>query len=222
MVRLIIPVLLLSIAACSDSKSVKSEKNPFKTEQLYKGYSNSGGYLCCLKITPDNMVLFTYETAGNSIYGEHSGTIKAINDSTYHVNCKLTFGQYICKAPTLDSLTIFVDPSAALDKKSILVQYGNDDLMKLKRIDKSKLTFAFDDQLFNEYTPATILTDHTHPLTGELLTIKASFGSAYDFVQGDEVDFDIVISGDSLYTIKEDAVFQTGSFRLKKQKSWKK
>lgn len=217
MVRLIIPMLLILIAACSDSKSVQPEKNPFKTEQLYKGYSNSGGYVCYLKISPDNTVLFTYETEGNSIYGEHSGIIKAINDSTYHVNCKLTFGQFVCKAPGLDSLSIFVDPPALIDKNEILARYENEELMTKKKTSKSGLAFAIDDKLFNEYTPATILTDHTHPITGEALTIKASFGSAYDFVQGDEVDFDVVISGDSLYTVREDAVFQTGHFRLKKQ-----
>lgn len=212
---LIVAILFLAIG-CSDRSPEKSEDR-FQTEQLYKGYSASSGYLCYLKILPGNKVLFTYETEGNTIYGEHSGSIKAINDSTYRVSCTLTFGQFICKAPNLDSLTIFVNPPSLISKKSILVRYENEELMKKPKVDKSGLAFGFDDKLFNEYTPATILTDHTHPITGEALTIKAVFGSAYDFVRGDKLDFDIVISGDSLYTIKEDAAFQPGSFRLKKQ-----
>ncbi|WP_343635010.1 hypothetical protein [Fluviicola sp.] len=216
---LLIPVILFQIISCSDS--AKKENNQFKTEQLYKGYSTSGGYLCYLKISPDNKVLFTYQTEGNSAYGEHSGTIKAINDSTFRIRCKLTFGQFVCKAPNLDSLMIFVDPPSLIDKKSILVQYENEDLMNQKRMTGSQLAFAFDERLFNEYTPASILTDHTHPITNEPLIVEAVFGSAYDFVQGDEVNFDVVISGDSLYTVEEDAVFQTGAFRLKKQKNLK-
>lgn len=212
---LIVGMLFLAIG-CSEPESAKSEDR-FQTEQLYKGYSATGGYLCYLKILPGNKVLFTYETEGNTIYGEHSGSIKAINDSTYRVSCTLTFGQFICKAPNLDSLTIFVNPPSLISKKSILVRYENEELMTKPKVDKSGLAFGFDNKLFNEYTPATILTDHTHPITGEALTIKAVFGSAYDFVRGDKLDFDIVISGDSLYTIKEDAAFQPGSFRLKKQ-----
>ena len=209
---------LFFVIGCSDPDAEIKESSEFKTEQLYKGYSASGGYLCYLKILPDNSVVLTYQTEGNFVYGEHSGTIKAVNDSTYHVNCKLTFGQFVCKAPTLDSLTIFIDPPVLIDKKSILVQYENEDLMKNRRMDKWGVTFPFDPNLFNEYTPAYILTDHTHPITGEALKIKASFGSGYDFVQGDKVEFDFVLSGDSLYTIKEDPAFQTGPFRLKKQR----
>jgi hypothetical protein len=89
--------------------------------------------------------------------------------------------------------------------------------MKNRRMNKRGVAFAFDPNLFNDDTPAHILTDHTNPITGNALTIKAVFGSAYDFVQGDQVDFDIVISGDSLYTIEEEAVFQTGPIRFKKQ-----
>lgn len=207
--------MLFLVMSCSDLP--KKENTRFNTEQLYKGYSKRGGYLCYLKISPGNKVLFTYQTEGNSMYAEHSGTINAINDSTYHVSCKLTFGQFVCKASNLDSLIIFVDPPSLVDMKSIMVQYENEELMKEKRADRSKLAFTFDDKLFNEYTPAYILMDHTHPITNEPVTIKAVFGSAYDFTQGDEVDFDIVISGDSLYTIGEDAVFPTGHFRLKKR-----
>lgn len=214
--KLLIPGILLLAIGCSEQGPAKTADG-FQTEQLYKGSSEDGSYLCYLKILPGNKVLFTYQTAGNSMYGEHSGTIKAINDSTYHVSCRLTFGQFVCKAPNLDSLHIWIDPPSLINKKSILVQYENEALMIKPKVDKSGLAFAFDDKLFNEYTPATILTDHTHPITGEALAIKAIFGSAYDFVRGYEVDFDIVISGDSLYTIKEDAAFQTGSFRLKKQ-----
>lgn len=217
MVRLIIPVLLFLTAACSGSASIRTENNSFKTEQLYKGYSDRGTYLCYLKILPGNKVIFTYQTEGNGAYGEHSGTIKAINDSTYHISSKLTFGQFTCKPANLDSLWIYVDPPSLIDRNAILARYENEDLMSGRKTGKSGITFAIDDRLFNEYTPAAILTDHIHPITGEALTIKASFGCAYDFMQGDEVDFDIVISGDSLYTVKEDAVFQTGSFRLKKQ-----
>lgn len=215
---IIIPVMLFLVMACSDSSSLLQEKNSLQTEQLYKGYSKSGFYLCYLKILPGNKVIFTYQNEGNSSYGEHTGTIKTINDSTFHVSCKLTFGQFACKAPALDTFSIFVDPPSLIDKKSILVQYENEELMTKPKITKTGLAFAFDDQLFNEYTPAYILTDHMHPITGEALKIKASFGSGYDFVQGDQVEFDIVISGDSLYTIGDDAAFQTGHFKLKNEK----
>ncbi len=215
MKKLSMLITVLLVVGCADSTQL--EKNPLKTEQLYKGYSNSGGYLCYLKISPGNKVIFTYETEGNSMYAEHSGTIKAINDSTYHISCNLTFGQFVCKPSNLDSLMIFVDPPSLIDMKSIMVQYENGDLMKGKRMDRSKLSFAIDDRLFNEYTPATILTDHIHPITGNALTIKASFGCAYDFMRDDKSDFDVVISGDSVYSIGEDAVFPTGHFRLKRQ-----
>ena len=118
-------------------------------EQLYKGYSKSGFYLCYLKISPDNKVVFTYQTDGNWVYGEHSGTIKALNDSTFHVSCKLTFGQFACKAPALDTLSIFVDPPSLISKKSILVRYDNEDLMTNANITKSGLSFVFNDRLFN-------------------------------------------------------------------------
>ncbi len=216
--NLAITTIVFLAVSCSNSVPGMKDNHKFKKEQLYKGYSKSGFYLCYLKISPDNKVVFTYQTDGNWVYGEHSGTIKALNDSTFHVSCKLTFGQFACKAPALDTLSIFVDPPSLISKKSILVRYDNEDLMTNAKITKSGLAFGFNDRLFNEYTPAYILTDHSHPITGEALTIKASFGSGYDFVQGYQEEFDIVISGDSLYTIKEDAVFQTGPFRLKKQK----
>jgi hypothetical protein len=216
MMRLIIPTILLLLAGCSDSE--KKENNGFKTEQLYKGYSDRGSYLCYLKILPGNKVVFTYQNEGNDSYGEHSGTIKAINDSTYRVNCKLTFGQFVYKPLNLDSLWISIDPPSLIDKKMILACYENEDQMTGRKTSKSGITFAIDDRLFNDYTPAYILTDHTHPITGEALTIKASYGCAYSFVEGDQVGFDIVISGDSLYTIGDDAVLQTGPFRLKKEK----
>lgn len=215
--RLSVIAMLFVVIGCSNPATEMKAENNFKSEQLYKGFSKSGAYSCFLKILPDNCVIFTYASSGNAVYGEHTGTIKALNDSTYHVSCKLTFGQFVCKAFSLDTLDIVVDSPELIDKKRILVQYENEDLMKNRRMDKSGVAFAFDPNLFNEYTPAYILTDHTHPITGNALIVKASFGSAYEFVHGDKVDFDIVISGDSLYTIKEDAAFQTGPFRLKKQ-----
>ncbi len=213
--RLIMIVILFVIAGCSDSE--KKANSDFETEQLYKGYSDRGSYLCYLKISPGNKVLFTYQNEGNDSYGEHSGTIKAINDSTYHVSCKLTFGAFVFKPFNLDSLWISVDPPSLIDKNTILARYENEDLMTGRKTSKTGITFAIDDRLFNEYKPAYILTDHTHPITGEALTITTSYGCAYSFVAGDQVEFDIVISGDSLYTIGDDAAFQTGSFRLKKQ-----
>lgn len=200
------------LVSCSDSE----KKDDFKTEQLYKGYSDRGDYLCYLKISPGNRVLFTYQNEGNDSYGEHSGTIKAINDSTYHVSCKLTFGAFVFKPLNLDSLWISVDPPSLIDKNTILARYENEDLMTGRRTSKTGITFAIDDRLFNEYTPAYILTDHTHPITGEGLTITTSYGCAYSFVEGDPVEFDIVFSGDSLYTIGDDTGLQTGHFRLKK------
>jgi len=212
---LITTVILFLVTGCSNPG--RENRNEFKTEQLYKGSSKRGTYLCYLKISPDNKVIFTYATPGNGVYGEHSGSIKALNDSTFHVSCKLTFGQFACKAFSLDSLNILIDPPALIDKKAILVQYENEELMKNRKMNKSGVAFAFDPNLFNEYTPATILTDHTHPITGEALRIKANFGSGYDFVRGDQLDFDMVISGDSLYTIGDDSSFQMGHFQLKKQ-----
>jgi hypothetical protein len=214
---LTITALFFLVIGCSNPEAETKQENRFKTEQLYKGSSKRGTYLCYLKISPENKVTFTYATPGNEVYGEHSGTIKVLNDSTFHVSCELTFGQFVCKALALDTLSIFVNPPSLIDKKSILVRYENEDLMTNPKITKSGLAFAFDDRLFNEYTPAYILTDHTHPITGEALTIKASFGSGYDFVRGDKLDFDIVISGDSLYTIGDDSSLQTGHFQLKKQ-----
>lgn len=202
------------LAACS---SQEKSNDRFKTEQLYKGVSNRGNYVCYLKIFPDNSVIFTYQTAGNSTYGEHSGTIKAINDTLFRVSCELTFGQFSCKAPNLDSLMIFIDPPALIDHNSILVQYENEELMTRPRVDQSGISFPFDRELFNERTPAYILTDHPHPITNEALTIKASFGSAYDFMRGDKIEFDVVISGDSLYSVNEQAGFQTGPFQLKRR-----
>jgi hypothetical protein len=213
MVRLIIPAVLFLIASCSTNPV----QNSLKTEQLYKGYSNNGSYLCYLKILPGNKVIFTYQTEENDIYGEHSGTIKANDDSTYHISCKLTFGEFVCKPINRDSLWILVNPPSLIDKNAIQVQYENEELMAGRKTSKSGITFVIDDQLFNEYTPASILTDHLHPITGEALTIKASYGCAYDFVRGDKLEFDIVISGDSLYSIGNDTVLQTGDFKLKKQ-----
>lgn len=213
MIRLISLLILVSVAACTES--AQPEKNPFKTEQLYKGYSKSGGYLCYLKISPDNKVIFTYQTEENDIYGEHSGTIKMINDSTYQVSCKLTFGECVCKPINRDSLWIMINPPSLIDKNAILVRYENEELMGGRKT-SSGITYAIDDQLFNEYTPAYILTDHSHPITGEALTIKASYGCAYDFFRGDNLHFDIVISGDSLYTVGDDTVLQTGHFGLKR------
>lgn len=207
---IIIQALAIS---CSDT----SKNDSFKTEQLYKGYSTSGGYLCYLKISPGNKVLFTYQNEGNDSYGEHSGTIKAINDSTYHVSSKLTFGAFVFKPINRDSLWISVDPPSLIDKNTILARYENEDLMTGRKTNKTGMTFVIDDRLFNEYIPAYILTDHTHPITGEGLTITASYGCAYSFVEGDPVEFDIVISGNSLYTIGDDDALQTGHFRLKKQ-----
>ncbi|MNJ88927.1 hypothetical protein D3C87_64860 [compost metagenome] len=208
--------ILFLITSCSNSDIKTKETNPVKSDQLYKGYSRSGGYLCYLKISPDNRVIFTYQSEGNSVYGEHAGTIRAINDTLFHVSSELTFGQFACKAPNLDSLRITVNPPSLIDKKSILVRYENEELMTKRWIDRSGVSFAFDKESFNERTPAYILTDHSHPITKEALTIQTSFGSAYDFVRGDKVEFDIVISGDSIYTVKEDAVFQTGPFKLKR------
>jgi len=212
-----ITAILFLAASCSDSGPETGETDLFKTEQLYKGYSNSGGYLCYLKISPGNKVVFTYQTEGNAAYGEHSGTIKAINDSTFHVSCKLTFGQFVCMAFSDDSLEIAVNPATLIDKRLIQVQYDNEELMGKRKIDSYGVLFPFDKELFNRYHPAMILTDHPHPITGEALTIKASYGSGYDFLKGDKVDFDIIFSGDSLYTTREDDVFLTGPFTLKKQ-----
>jgi hypothetical protein len=214
--RLIIPAILALLVSCSTD--THSTTRLFEKEQLYKGYSNSGGYLCYLKISPDNTVLFTYETKGNAVYGEHTGKITAVNDSTFHVNCKLTFGQFICMAFSDDSLEITVSPETLLDKQTIQVQYDNEELMNKRKIDRFGVLFPFDKELFNRYHPAFILTDHLHPITGEALTIEATYGSGYEFLQGDEVSFDIVLSGDSLYTVREDDAFQTGPFRLKKQR----
>lgn len=212
---LICALVCCFVWGCSSSDKEKNS-GIFKTEQLYKGYSTNGNYLCYMKISPDNRILFTYETKGNYVYGEHAGTIKAINDTLFRVSCELTFGQFVCKAPELDSLMIMVDPPSLIDKKSILVQYENEDLMTKHRIDPSGITFTFDPNLYNEHTPARILTDHMHPITGNALTIKASFGSGYDFVRGDKMEFNVVISGDSIYTVNEEAAFQTGPIKLKK------
>lgn len=204
--------LFLVLASCGQDKNTKI----FEKEQLYKGYSTDGNDLCYLKIFPDNSVIFTHQTPGNFNYGEYSGSIRAINDTLFRVTCELTFGQFVCKASGLDTLEIFVDPPALINKKSILVQYENEELMSNPKIDKSGIYFPFDDRLFNERTPAYILTDHAHPITKEALTIKASFGSAYDFISGYDLELDIVISGDSLYTVREKADLLTGPFKLKR------
>lgn len=207
---------LLTGCLNSDKKKEKYTNTAFESDQIYKGHSKDNGYLCYLKISPDNRVVFTYQTSDNNVYGEHVGTIKAINDSLFRLTCKLTFGQFVCKAFTKDSLKLYVEPAASINKKKIRVRYHNGDWMRAHTPDKFGVAFAFNPDLFNEDYPAFIVTDHIHPITKEPLLIKAIFGSAYQFAYGDKVEFDIVITNDSAYTTGEETL-QSGHIQLKKQ-----
>jgi hypothetical protein len=206
-------ILPIVIFACSHPRK---EVKIVESERIYKGLSIDSNYVCYLKVSPDNSVNFVYGQNDYAVFGEHSGTISRINDSTFHVKCKLDFGHYINKAFTTDSFEIWVDSPNLIDKSTVLVQYDNDELMTGRRIDKDGVTFAFDPELFSHRRPALILTNHIHPFLNEPINIKAYFGSASQFVSGDEVEFDVLMTDKMVKSIGE-GVGQTGHFELKRE-----
>lgn len=200
------------LTGCSEKNETNDNTESTTVEhRLYQGKNNGEGYYCYLKTFAKDSVLFVYEREDFSVYGEHRGTINAINDTTFHISATLTFGHYICKGVP-DSLVLFNSTPGLINFSEIIVQYENDEIFREKVLGNDNVTFGYNPELFHHNHPAKILLNKIHPISNKPIEITTYPGSASDFASGDELEFDVIIIGNRLKTTGN--VLQTGSFTL--------
>ncbi len=181
-------------------------------------------YNCTFRINKDKTINFVYDIDKNGIYAEHTGTIKKINDTMYHVKATMTIGQFYMKSYHRDTLYISIDSTVAKELDKISVDFSNNTQKHFSVYDKngepiSLLKIPIDKRVFNNRkgtNTVKITINRKNILTDNFLTFEIPYGSASSFTKGDKQDFYVVIKNDQLNSIKI-APIQTGHFKLKKK-----
>lgn len=211
-----------------DSKfleSIWTELNIYhiKNGQTFVGTSTDL-YNCILRINKDSTVNFIYDRDNKSVYGEHIGTIKRLNDTLFHISTTMTFGQFYMKSFTDDTLYIAIDKTVALELDNISIIYSNKTQKHFAGYDKQRqpielLKIPIDKKLFNTQKGTNIVTiiiNRKNFLSDNFLTFEIPFGSAASFTKGQQEDFYVVIKNGQLYSTKNQPL-QTGHFKLKRE-----
>ena len=182
-------------------------------------------YNCSFRINKDSTINFIYDKDNNSIYGDHKGTIKKLNDTLYHISATMTIGQFYMKSFDKDTIYIQLDSNIARQLDKIQVEYADGKHRKqLQGYDRSGnpirlLKIPVDKKLFNENKGTdfiTITINRKNFLTDNFLSFKIPFGSAASFTSGQTFEFDVVIKGGKLWTAGQPPL-QTGYFKLDKK-----
>ncbi len=180
-------------------------------------------YNILLRINGDSTVNFIYDRDENAVYAEHTGTIKKLNDTLFHISVNLTFGQYSMKSPFDDTLVIQTDTTLLRELDKITLIYSNGLMKILRSYDISwfqyvSINFPIDKNLFNDKKGTNhivIHIDRKNPVTAKQLKFKIPFGSSTSFTTGQKVEFDITITHNKIKT-SGSPPGQTGNFILTK------
>lgn len=182
-------------------------------------------YNCTFRINKDSSINFIYDRDFNSIYGEHKGTIKKVNDTLYSVSATMTIGQFYMKSFDNDTIYIQLDSRIARHLDKISLEYTDGKTRKhLQGYDRNGkpmpiLKTPVDKNLFNEKKGTdyvTILINRKNFLTDNFLAFKIPFGSSASFTSGQKIEFDLVIKNNKLWTVGQPPL-QTGHFKLDKK-----
>ncbi|MDR2039438.1 MAG: hypothetical protein LBQ60_16065 [Bacteroidales bacterium] len=179
-------------------------------------------YGCTFRLNKDSTINFIYERNENSIYAEHIGKIKKINDTLFRAFVIMTVGQFYMKSPSDDTLTIKVDTLMVSKIDKFTIHFSNGQTKELKKCyDKWFKYHAFhlpiNEKWFNSQKGTDyvfITTGLKGLISGEELKFKIPFGSAASFLCGQKDKFEIIIKDGLLWTTGKASV-QIGQFKLK-------
>ena len=182
-------------------------------------------YNCTFLINKDSTINFIYDRDFNGVYGEHTGTIKKINDTLYRISATMSIGQFYMKSFDNDTIYIQLDSNIARQLDKIQIEYTDGKTRKqLQGYDRTGqpidlLKIPVDKKLFNEKKGMdyiTITINRKNFLTDNFLSFKIPFGSAASFTSGQKFTFDVVIKNNKLWTVGQPPL-QTGNFKLDKK-----
>ena len=186
--------------------------------QTYSGHSTSNGYLYTLTIDKDSNVFFKYRTPGNYVYAEHTGRIKKINDSVFHVSVNMTIGQFSQKAG-YSEMVISID-SAIEVVGNISVKYFNGNTKEICPEGKTKglIRFKPNYEWFSNTSEKKYLTfcykkGCSNGSCQIYFESKIDYGSEPHYTAGEKVEFDIIMKSHRVWTVGEPPL-QTGHFKL--------
>ncbi|GAB3519325.1 hypothetical protein [Emticicia fontis] len=195
--------------------------------QIYSGRIPDYHDDCLLRINQDRTVDFVYSGDDLSSYADHRGKIRKLNDTLFHISAIMSVGQFSQKARK-DSIFITLDSNITDQLGKIKIIYSNgsskefnfNEYNHYKRnvVGDRHLKIKANHTLFNSTKGKDyilIAVERKKPITQEPLVFRIPFGSAPSFSGGEELEFDVVIKNDYLWTTGEPPA-NTGDFKLKK------
>ncbi len=204
--------------------------------QTYTGdaIDKSQLYNFLLRINKDSTINFIYNKDENGVYAEYMGNIKRGNDSLYHISATMLIGQHYMKSPCMyyyegsskaDSIYIQIDSTIARELDVIEIAYSNNTYQQFQGYDEKGnlikyLKIPIDHRKFNNKNGTNFIKININKknlVTGKWLSFKIKYGSGASFRKGEQLDFDIVIKKESVYSVGTPILY-IGHFKLKKEK----
>ena len=184
--------------------------------KVFVGASINKNYKCWLKIYKDSTISFIYQDNRKYDFGEFSGTIRKLTDTTFHISCTMTFGQGVNKMLS-DTPNIAINNTVKFD--TLTVRYSSG-LSKTFLIQDTTSFIALSTQKWGDYKTNDSLTltiSRKHLITNTPLKFVIPFGSSAFFFSGEKEEFDILIKNNTIKTIGKPPA-QPGHFKLKTKK----
>ena len=185
--------------------------------QTYVGKNLDGdrGYGVVFGINKDSTVIYAYTDDG-CCYAEHTGKLSKVNDTLFHAEMAMTFGQFCMKDPNpaanfisfkADTIILSYLEEAEVvysdsTSKRLVSDYSYDFSRKRMGIPKKAGSYSIR------------FTNRKNLITGKELSFTSAYGTSLNFTHGAKVSLDIVIKDGLLYTIYTPDL-QVGHFILK-------
>jgi len=183
--------------------------------RIFTGSSSNKSYKCWLKIYEDSTVAFVYQNNRKYDFGEFHGTVRKIDDTTFHASCIMTLGQGINKMLS-DTPNIAISKSA-LKFDTLKVSYRKGKT-KMFLIQDTTRFIALSTPKYGNYNyktndSLTLTINRKNVITNEPLKFIIPFGSSAEFIADEREEFDIIIKNNKIKTVGKPPS-QTGHFNL--------
>lgn len=180
--------------------------------QIFKGATTDKGHprTCTLKINPDSSVVLVYYSKANESYTQYLGKIVRKKDSLFHVSAKMTFGTFgVIWLPTINRNTLVVHDTNFFSItplifdifKPVKIIYANG--QSIDYLSPERL-IPLDKKAFNQKKGCNyyyIQTNAKDIFTNQKLTFKCDYGTSLSFINGDSVEFDIIVLKNKAWSV---------------------
>lgn len=172
------------------------------------------------QINEDSTVNLTYDDGSH--YAEYDGIIQQLNDTTFHVSAKEIINKSGMKALSDDTSIVFrLDKTILENPCEVSIIYSNGTSINCRAyfdVERDCFEIPINKNLYNENEGKDfyyLTIDHINRITGNILKFKIEYGSDVALYTGENIDFNIIISNDYLYSV--DYINTVlGKFRLNK------